>query len=267
MTVAVCAAGLASTSITPGRDRSAFSTTSFSLPRYCSPTCRTTVERVLRDGGHRGERTPGGYELPARLTGRSPRRVQAAEIAGKVSMAPAPDHMVCHMGEAWNDGVNKAAREIASAVEDRSAPRTVAEEFGNLLNSLGKAAGHAEHLASHGSAGRTAREHFRQHMLDAGAVAVLMLRRSYERQGRPTPAPTELTGALARRRVIPGQRARTQAVEPPPGHAAGALGAAIVALGRAVTLIGPDEENLRAFDDAMESVLAASIAAVARVPG
>jgi isopentenyl diphosphate isomerase/L-lactate dehydrogenase-like FMN-dependent dehydrogenase len=54
-------------------------------------------------------------------------------------------------------------------------------------------------------------------------------------------------------------------VEPPPGHAAGALGAAIVGLGRAVT-IQLDADNPRGLDDAMESVLAATIAAVALAP-
>jgi hypothetical protein len=40
----------------------------------------------------------------------------------------------------------------------------------------------------------------------------------------------------------------------------------MVAMGRAVTLIQTDADNSRALDDAMESVLAAAIAAVALAP-
>jgi hypothetical protein len=73
-------------------------------------------------------------------------------------------------------------------------------------------------------------------MLDVGAAVVLMLRRSHEQQGRPAPAPGELTGELARRRVIPARQTQTAGEPTPSGHAAGALGEAMVALGRAVTL-------------------------------
>jgi hypothetical protein len=166
----------------------------------------------------------------------------------------------------WTESANRAALDIAAAAEHRSAPGTMAEELGSLLISLGKAAGHADRLRSHGSAGRTAREHFRKHMLDAGAVAVLMLRRSQEQQGPAVPQPIELTREIVRRRVIPGQRTQTEGVPTSPGHAAGALGAAMVAMGRAVTLIQTDADNSRALDDAMESVLAAAIAAVALAP-
>ena len=167
------------------------------------------------------------------------------------------------MSKDWAQDVTQAVQEIAAAADSAAAPRPVTEEFGEVFISLGKAAGHADRLASSGSAGRTAREHFRRHMLDLGLMVVLMLRRGYEQQGGPTP--TELTSELARRRLIPGQQAESKVVEPPPGHAAGALGAAIVALGRAVT-IQLDADNPRGLDDAMESVLAAAIAAVALAP-
>jgi hypothetical protein len=166
------------------------------------------------------------------------------------------------MSEDWTEAVKKAARDIALAAAHGSVPGTAAEEVGSLLITLGKAAGHADHLASPGSAGRTAREHFRQHMLDVGAAAVLMLRCSYEQQGRPAPAPAELTGELARRRVIPARQPQTEGEPAPAGHAAGALGEAMVALGRAVTL-KLYEDNLGALDDAIQRVLAAAIAAMA----
>jgi hypothetical protein len=52
------------------------------------------------------------------------------------------------VSEDWTERVDQAARDIASAAEQRSVPATAAEEVGNLLITLGKAAGDADHLAS-----------------------------------------------------------------------------------------------------------------------
>jgi hypothetical protein len=72
----------------------------------------------------------------------------------------------------WAQDVTQAVQEIAAAADSAAAPRPVTEEFGEVFTSLGKAAGHADRLASSGAAGRTAREHFRRPMVDVGKQKV-----------------------------------------------------------------------------------------------
>jgi hypothetical protein len=63
--------------------------------------------------------------------------------------------------------------------------------------------------------------------------------------------------------VLPGRQLQAEG-EPAPGHAAGGLGAAIVALGAALPTLLTDDEHLPP-DEVLERVLGHAIAAAARV--
>jgi hypothetical protein len=162
---------------------------------------------------------------------------------------------------AWTQAALDAAAEIASAAEGASADGTVAEELGHLLTGLGEAAGHADQLPLEGSVGRTGRKHFRQHMVAVGAKTALLLRRSYQHQGATVPELHRLTAAVVSRRVVSAREEQQSQVRA--AHPAARVGAAITALGRALASIPLDEQHLPQLDDAIESVLAEAIAAVA----
>jgi hypothetical protein len=69
-----------------------------------------------------------------------------------------------------------------------------------------------------------------------------------------------MVDAIVRERVLPGRQLQAEG-EPAPGHAAGGLGAAIVALGAGLPTILLGDEP----DEVLERVLGHAIAAVARV--
>ena len=166
----------------------------------------------------------------------------------------------------WTERVHSAALDVASAAEHGSLDRTMVEDVAGLLVTLGKAAGHADQLALQGSAARAARRHFRRHMLDVGATAMLILRSSREQRGLPVPAVEELAHEIARRRVISARGTQAHELRSPAGHAAAGLGAAIAAVGRVVPLLPLDQERQAECATIMEAVLAAAITAAALAP-
>jgi hypothetical protein len=164
----------------------------------------------------------------------------------------------------WTEAAFDAATEIASAAESASANGTVTQELGHLLMSLGEAAGHADQLRLEGSIGRAGRKHFRQHMMRVGANAALLLRRSYQQRTGTVPQLEQLTRDVVDRRVV--SAASDQQSQVRAAHPAARVGAAVTALGRALASLTLDEHSLSGLHDAIETVLAEAIAAVAFPP-
>jgi hypothetical protein len=132
-----------------------------------------------------------------------------------------------------------------------------------MLVLLGRAAGHADRLSLQGTAGQQARRHFKVEMSEAGACALVLLAESRRRRQQPPQTSQQIVDAIAREQVLAGRPLQAEG-EPAPGHAAGGLGAAIVALGAALPTLLADGDHLPR-DEVLESVLGHAIAAVARV--
>jgi len=164
----------------------------------------------------------------------------------------------------WAQAAIKAAADIAAKADQREFAGTTAEWLGRMLVLLGRAAGHADRLSLQGRAGQQARHHFEAEMSEAGACALVLMAESRRRQQQPPRTSQQLADAIVRERVLAGRQLQAEG-EPAPGHAAGGLGAAIVALGAALPTILLDDENLPQLDEVLESVVGHAIAAVARV--
>jgi len=164
----------------------------------------------------------------------------------------------------WAQAAIKAAADIAAKADQREFAGTTAEWLGRMLVLLGRAAGHADRLSLQGRAGQQARHHFEAEMSEAGACALVLMAESRRRQQQPPRTSQQLADAIVRERVLAGRQLQAEG-EPAPGHAAGGLGAAIVALGAALPTILLDDEHLPQLDEVLESVLGHAIAAVARV--
>ena len=160
----------------------------------------------------------------------------------------------------WARAAISAAADIAAKATQLEFAGTPAERLGQMLVLLGRAAGHADRLSLRGRAGQQARRHFKAEMSEAGACALVSLAESRRRRQQPPRTSQQMVDAIVRERVLPGRQLHAEG-EPAPGHAAGGLGAAIVALGAALPTILLGDEP----DEALERVLGHAIAAVARV--
>jgi hypothetical protein len=101
-------------------------------------------------------------------------------------------------------------------------------------------------------------------MSEAGACALVLLAESRRRRQQPPRTSQQIVDVIIRERVLAGRQPQPQG-EPAPGHAAGGLGAAIVAVGGALPTILLGDEHLPQLDEVLERVLGHAIAAVARV--
>jgi hypothetical protein len=170
------------------------------------------------------------------------------------------------MGAAdWAQAAIKAAADIAAKADQLEFAGTPAELLGRMLVLLGRAAGHADRLSLQGRAGQQARHHFQAEMSEAGACALVLLAESRRRQQQPPRTSQQIVDAIVQGQVLAGRQLQAEGA-PAPGHAAGGLGAAIVAVGAALPTVPLDDEHLPAqLDEVLESVLGHAIAAVARV--
>lgn len=164
----------------------------------------------------------------------------------------------------WQQALINAGLDIAQAADRRSFSGTVADGLGRLLVALGKAAGHGDQLRLTGSAGQTARVHFRHHMREAGAEALLLLREGLDRRGRGMPTNRQLIERIGRALTMPARGSGRAENLPPAGHAAGAVGAAVVAIGQKVPGILREGQPSPELEHALEVVVAHAITGVAR---
>jgi hypothetical protein len=165
----------------------------------------------------------------------------------------------------WAQAAIEAAADIAAKADQLEFAGTPAEQLGRMLVLLGRAAGHADRLSLQGRAGQQARHHFQTEMSEAGACALVLLAEGRRRRQQPPRTNQQIVDATVRERVLAGRQLQAEG-EPAPGHAAGGLGAAIVALGAALPTISLDDQHLPLqLDEVLDSVLGHAIAAVARV--
>jgi len=127
---------------------------------------------------------------------------------------------------------------------------------------LGEAAGHGDQLPLSGTAGRTAGAHFRGHMCDAGAEALLLLRVSASPRDNGAQTDLQVVERIAQA-VLPSAGTSGAAEhQPPAGHASGEVGEAMVAVGRLAPALFREGQPAD-LGDVLELVVARAIAAVA----
>jgi hypothetical protein len=166
----------------------------------------------------------------------------------------------------WSQRVIDGARDVAAAAERARSAGSPRDYVGRLLILMGRAAGHTDQMAGQGRTAEKARAHFRREMQQIGALSLQLLQESWRREQRPRRTNDEVAGEIARRRVLGAKALERQGQSPPAGHAAAGLGAAIAAIGRAIPTVPLDDAHLPELEEVLESVLAHSLAAVARGP-
>ena len=153
--------------------------------------------------------------------------------------------------------------EIARAADRRSGPSTMDGGLGRLLVDLGTAAGHGDQLRLTGPAGEAARAHFRHHTCEAGAEALLLLRSASNRAEDAGATNLQVAERVAQTLTLPARRSDGVGDVPPAGHAAAAVGAALVAIGRDLPEIVRAGSSA-GLEPVLESVVAHAIIGVAR---
>lgn len=163
----------------------------------------------------------------------------------------------------WAGRVVDAALDIARAAPDSNFAGSTAEWVGRILLLMGRAAGHTDQMAGRGPNAGVARRHFRAEMREVAASALLLLQESWRRQQRPARSNEEVTGEIARQKVLAAKVLGQQGYSATGRHATAGLGAAIVAIATAIPTIPLDDEHLPELDHSLENVVAHAIVAVA----
>jgi hypothetical protein len=165
--------------------------------------------------------------------------------------------------EEWTGRVVDAALDIARAAPDSKFTGTPAGWVGRILLLMGRAAGHTDQMAGRGPNAAVARRHFRDETREAAALALALLQESWRRQQRPARSNEEVTGEIARQKVLAAKALDQHQYSPIARHATAGLGAAIVALATAIPTVPLDDVHLPELDRTLENVVAHAIVAVA----